>query len=835
MRALLRPILVILLLLAPSAPLPAQETVDLVDIRLALWGNALDDIESETERYGLTGAESAALRERLTGLLEDIGEATGALDSALRPLYHQRDALGPPPAEGEPPEAGNVAAERTRLDAVIARFEGRMKQADLLVTRAKDLETRLSAVAREERVTRLLQRGPFPLAGDTISRALPEFLRHWGSMAEAPGQWWTQLSPAQQQDALIYRVLLVLVLAVLVGLVLRRLLIRYFGRDPAIREPSYARRLTAASTEALANGLIPALIFGGILNRMRAADGLVTGLFADMLITFCEVMIFFVVVRAAARAGLAPYQPAWRLVEFVPENARTLARRITLLAGVFAFHVFMLGATTGLDVSLELESLFATIAVTIEAGLLIALMPARLWRIDETKASEPDGEEAAAPSASRFWTVLRFLVVAIAFAAVVAMLLGYGGLGFKLIRSLVLSGAVIGGLYLVRGLFREMIGGAMRSDFLQDKLALRHPTRNLFKFWARALLDLLIFLLAVVLLLLIWGVPVADLRVWVRDAVEGFQIGNVTISLGDIFAGLVVFTVAMLLTRLLQQVLNEKVLPQTSLDTGVRHSISAGLGYVGVALAAALAISAVGLDLSNLALIAGALSVGIGFGLQNVVNNFVSGLILLIERPIKVGDWIIASGHEGYVKRINVRATELETFQRASVIIPNSELISSSVINWTHKNKIGRVEVPVGVAYGTDVDLVIDTLMECLRADDRILNFPEPFVLFQGFGDSSLDFEARGYIGDVEWVVFISSDLRIRIARAFKEKGIEIPFPQRDLHLKDIDKLVGALNGPDPVDDDPDPASPAPRRRRPPRGARVEIGEAGDGDGGGDT
>ena len=837
MRAFLR-LTFLICLLWPGERLLAQETVELADIRLSLWGEALDEIAGETARLNLTGSEAEALRERLTGLLEDIADSTAEIEGLLAPLYHERDALGPPPEEGAPPEAGSVAAERAQLEESIARLEGRMKQADLLVTRARDLDGRLSAVAREERVERLLRRGPLPLDPATISRAVPELLRHWSTMVGAPAQWWAQLSPAQQQDALLYRVLLVLVLAIGLGLIVRRLLLRYFGRDAAITDPSYARRLVGGIVEALANGLIPALIFGGILNRMAAAEGLVTGLFADMLIGFCEVMIFFVMVRASARAGFAPYMPAWRLVEFRPENARTLARRIILLAAVFAFDVFMVGSTSGLDVTLELESFFSTVMVIIEAGLLIALMPARLWALEEPSEPDAEGETAPKASASRFWTLLRLVVILVVAVTIVAMLLGYSDLGVRLIRGLVISGAVVGGLYLLRGLFREMIGATMRSDFLQEKLALKHGTRNLFKFWVRILLDIVIFLVGVVLLLLVWGVPLSDLRVWIRNVFEGFQIGNVTISLGDIFAGLVVFAVAMLLTRMLQRLMTERVLPQTNLDTGVQHSISAGLGYVGVALAAALAISAVGLDLSNLALIAGALSVGIGFGLQNVVNNFVSGLILLIERPIKVGDWIIASGHEGYVRRINVRATELETFQRASVIIPNSELISSSVVNWTHKNKIGRVEVPVGVAYGSNVDLVIETLLECLRADERILNWPEPFVLFQGFGDSALEFDARGYIADVEWVVVIASDVRIAIARAFEEKGIEIPFPQRDVHLKDIDRLVGALDGSVQRKEEDSSASDgsAPGRRPRPKGASVEIGEAGDGgDGGGDS
>ena len=182
-----------------------------------------------------------------------------------------------------------------------------------------------------------------------------------------------------------------------------------------------------------------------------------------------------------------------------------------------------------------------------------------------------------------------------------------------------------------------------------------------------------------------------------------------------------------------------------------------------------------------------------------------------------------------------MRATELETFQRASVIIPNSELVSTSVVNWTHKNKLGRAEVPVGVAYGSDVEKVTEILMDCLRADQRILKWPEPFVLFQGFGESSLDFEARGYIGNVEWVVIITSDLRYAIYKALTENGIEIPFPQRDLHVKDVERLADAIGGQaerkkqetlEAFQRPPDERKP---KARPAPSSSVETGDGGDG------
>jgi small-conductance mechanosensitive channel len=311
--------------------------------------------------------------------------------------------------------------------------------------------------------------------------------------------------------------------------------------------------------------------------------------------------------------------------------------------------------------------------------------------------------------------------------------------------------------------------------------------------WIGRLLMLLAILIGLFYwMLLAWNVPHSDIKVLSSYFTEGFSFGAINIVPSKIIAGILAFFLLLTLAKWLRNQLAERWLKKTRLDIGARESIVSLTSYAIIGIAMVIALSMAGFDFQNIAIIAGALSVGIGFGLQNIVNNFISGLILLFERPVKPGDWVVVGSTEGHVKKISIRYTLIETWDRADVMVPNSELISTQVTNWMLRDSLGRVIVPVGVAYGSDVQKVKEILLKVATQHPLVLlhdrRVSTPQVMFMGFGESSLDFEVRCFIRDVDNRLSVRSDLLFAIDDEFRKADIEIPFPQRVVHMRNKDK-----------------------------------------------
>lgn len=760
-----------------AAGIPVEELVRPVN-NLA---GEIDAAEKNLEQAPGSQSDLATLRGKIEKISTNAKNAGENLKPALAEVRSQIDKLGAPPKEGEPPEAPDVVAERQRLNGIAAQIDGAIKKAALIELRARQLVSRVQH-ARQGIFTRfLLRQTDTPLQWRVWTQAadqVPFARRQVGSVLS---NWW---SAARLSGWGLLGVVGAALGAYLGLRYLRQRILRRHLDEGGPATPSLPERAAAVAWVA------PLLALPSVVALIVLYAGLdELGLLYWQVERFATAALFplfvMIAIFAFARALLQPRRPRWRIFDLDDTGARRVCYAVQGIAAVYALD-YMLQRLIGI-LALPLST---SIVVAFIASILYALL---LLFIARTPFTSPTNIVSTPVSRwSPVW--LKFLIVGLAIALLAMSMLGYVALGRFFLTQLLTTGAgilAVAVLYIgIAALVPGQAGPSTgMSAIIEERFSLDEFGRTQLARVERVLLTIALFVIALPLLLLSWGLSVTDITSWVRAVLFGFEIGGIHISPARIFAALVLFVLLLAVTRFVQRWLAAGALAQGRIESGLANSIYTGAGYIGFAVATLAAISYAGFDITSLAIVAGALSVGIGFGLQSIVNNFVSGLILLVERPIKVGDRVTVNNQEGFVRRISVRSTEIETFDRASLIVPNSEFITTTVTNWTHRNALGRALVRVSAGYNSDPEQVIAILLKVASECPLVQKHPPPWAGFDNFGADGLDFIVLGVVPDVNKVGDARSDLRIRIFKAFKAANIEIPFPQRDIHVHHMTTL----------------------------------------------
>jgi len=486
-------------------------------------------------------------------------------------------------------------------------------------------------------------------------------------------------------------------------------------------------------------------------------------------------LFLYVLLTLTLRIFLNPISPAGSLTSLPKDVAVRLYRRLNLLS-VLLFVGFLLFAASKLH---EFPGAVTGILRNIYITLVILNLCWAFWLLGYIKGL---GNKH----------VLRLVIILTLLTGMFADWAGYNNLSNFIVVAI--CGSVMAWVitHFIIILWTEFFNSLDDGEFawqrsLRSKLGVEPGEYLPGSTWFRFLFAIVVWSLFAIMMLKIWGMPDQEMLRIKTYVIEGFDIGPMRLVPSKIVLALLIFAVLLSLLGWVERQLQKSWLNRSRMDRGSKESLIKLTGYIGVVLAFLVGVSVAGFELSNLALIAGALSVGIGFGLQNVVNNFVSGIVLLFERPIKTGDWITVGVTQGYVKKINLRSTVLQTFERADVIVPNAEIIGNQVTNMMLNDAVGRVKVPIGVAYGTDPrqveKILLDIALEQPMVISRSPTVSAPWVAFREFGDSALIFELRFFISDIDYYTRVLSAINFSIAEAFNEAGIVIPFPQRDIHL----------------------------------------------------
>ncbi|MEM8632186.1 MAG: DUF3772 domain-containing protein [Pseudomonadota bacterium] len=774
----LRLALVVILTIACLAPAIAQDAEPGADF--TGFEAKATDAEALLEDPDATNVDLEAMRTDLADWRTTMRDAQSVNAEQIETVNQQIAALGPAPAEGDPPEAPDIAERRETLTEQLVTLRAPQLAAEEAFTRASGLIRQIDNRIRSRQAETFFSVGPAPINPRYWDDAARDYARVWvfvreefASSVNNPdirAQFWRNLPAIVLQGLLA-------ALFILRGRALSLRLehaVRQWLPDRAARVLSPLLSLFSIAVPLAGVALaINALSLSGLL-------GFHTQPVADALFSFAAAIL----VAAWLARRVFPKEMDREDILLLDEARRREGRIATLSAAVLIGLTFLIRAVNSVE-GFSFETL------TVTAFPIVILLSFFLFRLGRLLGLHVAAVEAASDDpltiGSRVIRFLSFAARIIGIAAPVAAAVGYLYAALQIVVPALNTLALFAFLRLLQRFIGDLFAWATRSEEAREGLL-------------PAIIGLLLVIAALPALALIWGARVADLTELWDTMSNGIPIGDSRISPTDLLTLLIVFLIGYGATRILQSTLRGTVLPKTRMDIGARNALVSGVGYVGIFLAALAAISATSLDLSSLAIVAGALSVGIGFGLQTIVSNFVSGIILLIERPISEGDWIEVGTNMGYVRKISVRSTRIETFDRTDVIVPNADLVSGTVTNWTRFNTMGRVIVPVGVAYGTDTRRVEGILKEIAEANPMVQKQPPPAVIFQGFGADSLDFEIRAILRDVNYMLTVKSEINHAIAARFAEEGIEIPFAQRDVWLRNPEALRGPA---DPAEGDP--------------------------------
>lgn len=726
---------------------------------LDLAEDSLKQVAAIFARPSLNDGDFARLRELVAVASSEADKTLETLRPLMEAARSRLDQLGPKPDEKTgSPESPEAAATRAEQVKAFNDLDAAVKRARLVTLEADQANAAIAAKRRQIFTLALLERSSSIAAPSLWADVAADLPRVLSSLATLSSDWAAAVA-ARAKGWEVVGLLGYMLAALLAALPLRRAARRALDkRRRSGAAPDDLHKYVFAAWSAVVIASMPILAVAGGLALLDAFD-LTTPRFAPILKAMGEATARVSITAGLLWGMLAPNQPTWRLFDLsdpVVDRIIGLGMRIAIALSVMKILEATLDATAA--------SLAMTVAARGVVALAVALMLARgLSAVAGMRTASDDDRYAA----------MRAIGWAAALTIGAAALAGYVAAAAFLVEQLTWTAGVGATLYLLLGIVSNGASKLFSAEgrvahALSAMIGLKPQSLPQIAVATSGALSLLLIAGAVALIVAPWGIESQDMLGYVRGALGRVKIGDVDLSLSTIVGAATLFLVLWGLTRTLQRWLARKLLPATQLDQGLRDAIRASFGYVGVALAALAGLAHLGFGVEKLALVASALSVGIGFGLQSIVSNFVSGLIVLWERAIRVGDWISVGGEEGYVRRINVRSTEIETFDRVLVVMPNSNLVSGVVKNWVRGDKGGRIKIRVATRREADPQEARELIVGCAKAHEAVERIPAPSALFLAFDQVALHFELICFIGDVEISGRVKSELTFAIFEAMR-------------------------------------------------------------------
>ncbi|MCW0396270.1 hypothetical protein NB696_002327 [Xanthomonas sacchari] len=791
--SLLRYALLLLWLCAAVASAQPQDAADAPPDPQTLLDNAAKSLKDARGKE-VDAGNQAAFQDLVTQVSDASNDAQTAVD-ALAPQLAQVEArlqqLGPA-ATGDSPD---IAAQRRALTKQRDSLDSGVKRGKLMVVEARQLADEIERARAEHFSQELSLRSPSPLSPALWKQIAADFPDDQAKLLAL-----YTLGMQSLQDAIAEHGSGALGVGIAIALILLfplRYLLRWLGKRYAVsRAPgSRLRRSGLAIWFLLLGTLTPGLAALALAEALRSIDAVPERLDA-VLNGFVVVSFAAAFMGSLGASVLLPNQPSWRLFPIDDATARRL-RKYTWATAALAWLSSMLLVINQAARTSDSATVAADGVIALVYGVLILATLTSLSRLRRRQYAEAAAQalaNAQPPPPGQHGGALALIGVLVKVAVVVALLaalLGYLHLGLFITRQIIWITMIVGAIRLLMTFADDFALWLFASEGRIGRAAngafgVRSSSLEQAGVLTSALIRVVLLLIGVGALLMPFGTNVSIVSDWFSLLSDGIRLSDkVVLYPGAIARAVLVLLLGLGVMQYLHRWLTQTYLPKTELDDGSRNSISTVARYVGIILAALWALAALGIGLERIALVVSALSVGIGFGLQSITQNFVSGLILLAERPVKIGDWIKIGDQEGDVRRISVRATEIQVGDRSTLIVPNSELITKTLRNMTLAGPLGRVQIQFAVSLSTDVVKLRALLLELYAAHPGVLDDPAPSVFIDSIANGHVTLNSFAYVASPRLTYGTRSELFFALLQRLAEEGIALESPQEVKLLRD--------------------------------------------------
>jgi potassium efflux system protein len=766
LRSISLPILGPILLLLYSATIFADINPEISQLVVESNKSLTKSEKKLEQKEPLLEGELKSLQQSVTTIRSGIDSCISSNKNSVSKITEDLELLG------DVAESGNreVSEKRKSLSKLQRKHEGQLATCRLLTLRSNQIIDITTERQKALIALQLFTRNNSVL--DHIQGNLENPTEGIGSLLDFV------VSTAGFDIIYLHRYLLIvmMVISIVSIVLLRRLLVRSVQHYHKKSHRSFARLLQISLLAGLKHYMVT-LLLTFVFSVYFVYFSLSIGHFPFIALVSIGLFLY-VFLTLILRITLNPIAPTEPLIKLPKQVALNLIARLLLLAKLLFVGFLIFSASNLGDFSDSVTGLLRNIYI----AMVVLNLCWAFWLLGYIKGLANTH-------------LLRSMIILTLLSSMVADWTGYNNLSTFILIGVVGS---ISAWFLTQiivilwtDFFDSLDDGEFAwQQFVRRKIGVKPGDYLPGSMWFRLTFGIVVWSSFAIVILKIWGLSDQSLLIIQTYVTDGFDAGPIHIIPSKLVIAILVFAIFLSVVGWIKRGLGKSWLNRSKMDRSSKESLITLTGYLGLVIALLVGLSVAGVELANLALIAGALSVGIGFGLQNVVNNFVSGIVLLFERPVKTGDWIIVGGTEGYVKKVKLRSTLLQTFDRADVIVPNAEIIASQVTNLMLTDSIGRVKVPIRAAYGTDPrqveKILVDIAHEHPMVVTRSPSIDQPWVLFQAFGESALLFELRAFITDIDCKMVVISDINYSIAEAFHQAGIIIPFPQTDLHIKEL-------------------------------------------------